>query len=104
MPQAWPVVAVARRYAAGYLDEYARAWRTASPFLAALERDGRFTVERVVNGTSAFKLRVHGISPDTLMQDWETIERGVKTWLQSGHLNNIVVEFFKPGASASSAR
>ena len=42
LPQAWPVVAVARRYATGYLDEYARAWRTASPFLAALEKDDRF--------------------------------------------------------------
>ena len=49
-------------------------------------------------------IRENGISPDKLMQDWTTIERGMKTWLQSGHLNNIVVEFFKPGASASSAR
>jgi hypothetical protein len=46
----------------------------------------------------------NGISPSKLMQDWETIERGIQTWLRSGHLNNIVVEFFKPGALASSAR
>lgn len=49
-------------------------------------------------------IRENGISPDKLVQDWGTIERGIKTWLQSGHLNNIVVEFFKPGATASSAR
>jgi len=49
-------------------------------------------------------IRENGISPDKLMQDWETIQQGIKTWLQSGHLNNIVVEFFRPGASASSAR
>ena len=49
-------------------------------------------------------IRENGISPDKLMQDWETIEQGIKTWLRSGHLNNIVVEFFKPGATASSAR
>ncbi len=49
-------------------------------------------------------IRENGISPDKLMQDWETIERGIKTWLTSGHLNNIVVEFFKPGASSASAR
>lgn len=49
-------------------------------------------------------IRENGISPSKLMQDWETIERGIQTWLRSGHLNNIVVEFFKPGASASSAR
>jgi HORMA domain-containing protein len=49
-------------------------------------------------------IRENGISPNKLMQDWETIELGIRTWLQSGHLNNIVVEFFKPGAWVSSAR
>jgi HORMA domain-containing protein len=49
-------------------------------------------------------IRENGISPDQLMQDWETIECGIKTWLQSGHLNKVVVEFFKPGASEASAR
>jgi len=49
-------------------------------------------------------IRENGLSPLKLMDDWTTIERGIKTWLQSGHLNNIVVEFFKPGASVSSAR
>jgi hypothetical protein len=45
-----------------------------------------------------------GHSPNKLMQDWETIERGIRTWLRSGHLNNIVVEFYRPGALLSSAR
>ena len=36
-------------------------------------------------------IRENGISPNKLMQDWETIERGIRTWLQSGHLNNVVV-------------
>lgn len=49
-------------------------------------------------------IRENRISPDKLMQDWNTIERGIQTWLHSGHLNNIVVEFFKPGASEASAR
>ena len=49
-------------------------------------------------------IRENGISPDKLMQDWDTIERGIRTWLDSGHLNKIVVEFFKPGASEASAR
>ena len=49
-------------------------------------------------------IRENGISPNKLMQDWETIERGIQSWLRSGHLNNIVVEFFRPGASVSSAR
>jgi hypothetical protein len=49
-------------------------------------------------------IRENEISPSKLMQDWETIERGIHTWLRSGHLNNIAVEFFRPGATASSAR
>lgn len=49
-------------------------------------------------------IRENGISPNKLMQDWNTIEHGIRTWLRSGHLSNIVVEFFKPGASEASAR
>jgi hypothetical protein len=49
-------------------------------------------------------IRENKISPEKLMQDWETIERGIRTWLDSGHLNNIVVEFFKPGSSEADAR
>jgi hypothetical protein len=49
-------------------------------------------------------IRENGISPDKLMQDWQTIECGIQTWLRSGHLNNIVVEFFRPGAYVASAR
>lgn len=49
-------------------------------------------------------IRENGLSPDKLWQDWETIERGIRTWLQTGHLNSIVVEFFKPLSSIASAR
>jgi hypothetical protein len=49
-------------------------------------------------------IRENGISPDKLMQEWSTIERGIRAWLDSGHLNKIVVEFFKPGASDADAR
>ena len=49
-------------------------------------------------------IRENGISPHKLMQDWSTIERGIRTWLESGHLMNVVVEFFRPGASTASAR
>lgn len=49
-------------------------------------------------------IRESGISPDKLAQDWGTIERGIRAWLVSGHLSNIVIEFYKPGASTASAR
>jgi Bacterial HORMA domain 2 len=49
-------------------------------------------------------IRENGLSPERLMQDWETIERGIQTWLRSGHLTNIVVEFYKPGSTTLSAK
>jgi hypothetical protein len=49
-------------------------------------------------------IREHGLSPDRLMQDWGTIERGIRTWLQTGHLNKVVVEFYRPGALVALAR
>ena len=36
-------------------------------------------------------IRENGISPEKLMQSWDTLERGIQAWLHSGHLNNIVV-------------
>ena len=49
-------------------------------------------------------IRENGLSPDKLMQDWETIELGIQTWLRSGHLNKIVIEFYKPRHYSVSAR
>lgn len=49
-------------------------------------------------------IRENGLDPGKLMQDWATIERGIRTWLATGHLENIVVEFYKPGAATASAR
>ena len=49
-------------------------------------------------------IRENGLSPEKLMQDWDAIERGIKTWLDSRHLNSVVVEFFRPGNSAAMAR
>lgn len=49
-------------------------------------------------------IREYGITPDKLMQDWATIERGIKAWLETGHLKSVVVEFYKPSSSVASAR
>lgn len=49
-------------------------------------------------------IRENGLSPEKLMQDRDTIARGMRTWLFSGHLTNVIVEFFRPGASAADAR
>src|SRR5260370_3718825 len=49
-------------------------------------------------------IRENGLDPLRLMQDWQEIQNGVRTWLDSGHLKTVLVEFFKPGAGAASAR
>jgi len=49
-------------------------------------------------------IRENGISPDKLMQSWDTVERGIRAWLQSGHLNKVVVEFHRPGGTTAAAR
>jgi hypothetical protein len=49
-------------------------------------------------------IREHGLNPEKATQDWDSIQTGVKTWLASGHLTRIVVEFFRPGSSVADAR
>jgi hypothetical protein len=50
-------------------------------------------------------IREHGLSPDRLMEMWAAwIEKGVRAWLESGHLTAIIIEFFEPGASAITTR
>ncbi len=56
LPQAWPVLAVAGKYADGYQETYAQAWERATRFLTGLQSETGFAVERIPNGTSAFKL------------------------------------------------
>jgi len=56
LAQAWPVMAVALKYVAGYPESYAQAWSRATRFLSLLQGEPGFGFERVPNGTSAFKL------------------------------------------------
>jgi len=50
-------------------------------------------------------IRENGLDPAELMRQWpEWIGPTVRTWLDSGHLRAIVIEFYRPGATAVSAR
>src|SRR5438132_9182267 len=49
-------------------------------------------------------IRENGLSPEKLMNDREILARGINTWLHSGHLTDVVVEFYKPGATTAEAR
>jgi hypothetical protein len=37
-----------------------------------------------------------GLSPARLADDWPTLERGVSTWLKSGHLRTLSLEIWDP--------
>jgi len=45
-----------------------------------------------------------GLQPDALLDDWKIVGQAVKTWLESGHLTAVTIEFYVPGASVASAR
>ena len=50
-------------------------------------------------------IRENGLSPDDLMRQWDNwIGATIRTWMNSGHLRTIVIEFYKPGATAAMAR
>ena len=49
-------------------------------------------------------IRENGLDPCYMMQEWSIIERGIQTWLESGHLNKIVIEFYNPKNYVLSAR
>lgn len=37
-----------------------------------------------------------GLDPEKLADDWEVLHRGIKTWIDSGHLKKIVLEVYDP--------
>jgi hypothetical protein len=49
-------------------------------------------------------IREHGLDPHLLMQDWDTIERGIRAWAKSQDLEKITIEFFQPGSRVAAAR
>lgn len=43
-------------------------------------------------------IRENGLNPDNLMQSWTTIERGIRTWIDSKHLRLVAIEFYRPSS------
>lgn len=39
-----------------------------------------------------------GLNPAKLVDDWVNLGKAVQTWLESGHLQSITIEFFEPGS------
>lgn len=66
LPSAWPQIALASDYADGYEAEYAKSWLAADAMIRELQSDGRYTVRKVVNGTSRFHLKAPPNAPEDL--------------------------------------
>lgn len=49
-------------------------------------------------------IRESGLSPEKLVDDWELIARGIRAWIESGHLEKVVIEFFRLGSTSANAR
>jgi hypothetical protein len=41
-------------------------------------------------------VRLCGLNPAKIADEWSTLERGIKTWIESKHLETIVLEVFNP--------
>jgi hypothetical protein len=45
-------------------------------------------------------IRLSGLDPSKFATDWETNRRGVQTWLETGHLERVVLEIYNPRTGA----
>jgi hypothetical protein len=47
----------------------------------------------------------HGLDPIALVDAWTNwVDRAARTWLESGHLQKFIIEFYKPGTTIALAR
>lgn len=50
-------------------------------------------------------VRYHGLDPQKLVDAWsDWVSRAARTWLESGHLTMIIIEFYYPRSSVAVAR
>ena len=45
-------------------------------------------------------IRMSGLSPERLTDDWEVLERGIKKWLETQDLLELVLEVYNPSTNA----
>lgn len=45
-------------------------------------------------------IRLSGLNPERFAQHWPTYTLGVKTWLETGDLQEVLLEIYEPGTNA----
>lgn len=49
-------------------------------------------------------IQAAGLSPEALADDWDVLGAAVRRWLETGDLQQVTLEFFKPGSNALEMR
>ncbi|MFV2073492.1 MAG: HORMA domain containing protein, partial [Thermoanaerobaculales bacterium] len=50
-------------------------------------------------------VRHYGLNPQRVVDAWsDWVDRAARTWLESGHLKAVVIEFYLPGSAVAAAR
>ena len=49
-------------------------------------------------------VRMSGLSPEKVLSQWASISLALKTWIDSGHLETVILEVYNPGTGKLVAR
>jgi threonine aldolase len=60
LPAAWPFAAIALYYADTFMNDYKTAWINGRKFFSLLEKEERFTISELENGTHVVRLDIKG--------------------------------------------
>ena len=44
-------------------------------------------------------IRLSGLNPEKLTKEWDSNQRAIKTWIESGHLERVKLEVFNPSTN-----
>jgi len=67
----WPFALVAHHYFNGFGERYKRAVTASEEWIAKLQRNDRFSIERIPLGTNLFRLQARGVEPDAFRKRLE---------------------------------
>lgn len=84
LPAGWPFAAIALYYADSFLNDYQTAWLNARKFFSLLEKDERFTITELENGTHVVRLDVKGKDPNRLKDSLAKRNIGIHAPVDNG--------------------
>lgn len=58
-----------------------------------------YVTDKMLNSLKEI-IRLSGLSPEKLTSNWDVLERGIKMWLITGHLQQVHLEVYNPRTDA----